>query len=59
MVVGSYAACTVDKNEGWRAFIGKKQFVSMIEKYHMSLIEQNIQLVHLQGDIISVFTKTK
>jgi|APSaa5957512535_1039671.scaffolds.fasta_scaffold30090_2 ubiquinone/menaquinone biosynthesis C-methylase UbiE len=48
-----------DKNKGWRAFIGGKQFAHMVEKYQMSLTEQNIQLVHLQGDIISIFTKVK
>ena len=43
--------------EGWRAFFGKDEFLELIEKNNLKIIEQNLELPHLPGDIISIFEK--
>jgi len=47
----------IDKKEGWRSFMGKIQFAYILEENHLKIIVQNEELVHLKGDIISIFTK--
>ena len=47
----------IDKKEGWRSFMGKKQFANILEENNLKIITQNEDLVHLKGDIISIFTK--
>lgn len=46
-----------DYQEGYHAFMGKKQFALLVENYGMKIIEQNEDLAHEKGDIISVFVK--
>ena len=46
-----------NKKDGWKSFIGRKQFAKIVEKYGMKIIEHNLDLPHFPGDIISVFTK--
>ena len=43
--------------DAWRTYLGRKQFAKLLSKYGMNLIEQNEKLVHLPGDVITVFTK--
>ena len=43
--------------EAWRAYLGKKQFANLVTKHGMKIIEQNETLVHLPGDVITVFAK--
>jgi len=45
------------KKEAWRAYMGKKQFAKLVKKYGMEVIEQNETLVHLPGDVITIFIK--
>ena len=47
----------IDKKEGWRSFMGRQQFSNLIENNQLRMILQNEELVHLKGDIISIFTK--
>jgi len=42
--------------DGWRAFIGAKQFHHLVEKHGMKILDQTTKLVR-QGDVISIFTK--
>lgn len=46
-----------NKDEGWRAFMGKKQFANLIEENQLTMILQSDEFVHLKGDTISIFTK--
>lgn len=47
-----------NKNKyGWRAYMDKEQFANFVQKFGMKIIEQNEKLVHVDGDVISVFTK--
>jgi len=48
-----------DKKKGWRSFMGREQFANLVIKNNLVIIEQNEHLVHLFGDIITVFSKTK
>ena len=53
---GKYADYNNPK-EGWRAFFGKDEFLKLINDNSLKMSEQNIDLSHLPGDVISVFTK--
>ena len=52
---GSFAS--YKDRSAWRAYLGKKQFANFIDKYGMKIIEQNESLVHLEGDVITIFSK--
>lgn len=43
--------------EGYHSLMGKKQFALLVEKYEMKIIEQNDELAHENGDVVSVFIK--
>ena len=43
--------------EGWRAFFGKEEFLNLINENNLKMNEQNTDLPHLPGDVISVFRK--
>ena len=45
--------------QGWRTFMGKEKFAKIVSKYGMKMVEQNEELVHKPGDVISVFMKPK
>ncbi len=47
----------IDKKEGWRSFMGKNQFSKILEENNLKIISQNEDFVHLQGDIVSIFSK--
>ena len=47
----------VDKKEGWRSFLGKKQFADILQDLDLKIILQDDELVHLKGDLISIFSK--
>jgi len=47
----------IDKKEGWRSFMGKNQFSEILEGNNLKIISQDENLVHLKGDIITIFTK--
>ena len=47
----------INKNEGWRSFMGKNQFGKILEENNLKIISQDESLVHLKGDIITIFTK--
>ena len=53
---GNYSLYT-RKQESWRAYLGKKQFANLVAKHGMNVLEQNESLVHLPGDVITVFAK--
>ena len=42
--------------EGWKAFIGAKQFSELVRKHGMEIVEQPTKLLR-PGDVISIFTK--
>ena len=45
------------KSDAWRAYLGKKEFANLVTKHGLKMIEQNEDLVHLHGDVISIFVK--
>ena len=48
-----------EMKKGWRTFMNMELFAKVISKYGFEMIEQNDDLVHKPGDIISVFKKPK
>ena len=48
-----------EMKKGWRTFMNTELFAKVISKYGFEMIEQNDDLVHKPGDIISVFKKPK
>ena len=47
----------VDKKSGWKTFMGKEEFAKLVIENEMDMIEQNLELIHFPGDIISIFKK--
>ena len=45
--------------EGWRAFFGKDEFEKLVKENNMKIIEQNLELPHLPGDVITVISKSE
>ncbi len=60
IVIIHHSGKYVDYNnpkEGWRAFFGKNEFLNLVTENNLKMHEQNTELPHLPGDVISVFTK--
>lgn len=57
---GAYNTYRSEKNarvKSFRSCMSANLFAQMVAKHGMKLVEQNDDLVHIPGDIISVFTK--
>lgn len=53
---GTYSSEKIQK-EAFRSYMTGKTFSNLVKKYGMQMLEQNDSLVHLPGDLISVFKK--
>jgi len=47
------------KRETWRAYLGKNQFAKLVADQKLTILEQNEELTHVPGDIISIISKPK
>jgi len=54
---GKYLDYTNPK-EGWRSFFGKEEFEKLVTENNLSIKEQNTELPHLPGDVITVISKS-
>ena len=54
--VGDYSDLEGMK-KGWRTFMNAEIFAKIVRNYGMEIIEQNYELAHKPGDVITVFIK--
>ena len=52
-----YSSEKFAREKGYRSYMNARLFAELVKKHQMEMIEQNYDLVHIPGDVISVFRK--